>query len=139
MDIREITTNLEDKIKYFNIFKSLVNKETPKPKSLEEIEQKVLTQQVDKMYYGLEVNYLFSEILFSLNFVKQYYPKIESEIIEEFHKEHVDKQYKRKFSIEKDTIVETDKGFLERKRKEVLDSGSFKKLVEFFEGQQSSQ
>lgn len=139
MDIQNIIIDLEDKIKYFNTFKNIVNKETPKPKTLEDIEQKVLSQQVDKMYYNLEINYLFSEIIFSLNFIKQYHPKVESDVIEDFYKEHADKQYKRRFSLEKNTIVETDKGFLERQRKEVLESGSFKKLVEFFEGQQSSQ
>lgn len=134
MELKDkMVIDVEDKIQVFNRFTDiLTNKEFTKPTSIKEIEEKVLAEQVDKTFYNVEVNYLFSEIMFSIAFLKRSF-KVESEILNKFYLDNIDKVYKRKFSIEGDDIVETEVGFLQKNRDELLNSEQFKNIKEFLE------
>lgn len=131
MNKEAIIIDIEDKISYLKKFNNLIPKQLTKPTSIEEIKEKVLTEQVDKIFYLTEYQYLFSEIMFSIQLLKSF-TKIESSIINDFYEENSNKVYKRRFYIENDKILESEKGFLENQRKQV-DTESFQKLVKFFE------
>lgn len=126
--------DIEEKITYFNQYtESIKNKmKDETPKSIEEVKEKVLNNKVDIMLYNIEASYLFSEIMFSIMFLKSF-TVIESEIINKFIEENKEKIYKRRFHLEKGEIVENEVGFLEKQRAKVLESEEFKKTVEMLE------
>lgn len=126
--------DIEEKITYFNQYtESIKNKmKDETPKSIEEVKEKVLNNKVDIMLYNIEASYLFSEIMFSIMFLKSF-TVIESEIINKFIEENKEKIYKRRFHLEKGEIVENEVGFLEKQRAKVLESEDFKKTVEMLE------
>lgn len=126
--------DIEEKIIYFNKFVELSNKsKVDEPKTMEDVQEKVLSEKVDKLLYSTETSYLFSEIIFSILFLKQFTTVNESEIISKFLEEKGSLLYKRKFHIKGDEIMENEKGFLEKNRKLILESEEFKKTVEFLE------
>ena len=126
--------DIEEKIIYFNKFVELSNKsKVDEPKTMEDVQEKVLSEKVDKLLYSTETSYLFSEIIFSILFLKQFTTVNESENISKFLEEKGPLLYKRKFHIKGDEIMENEKGFLEKNRKLILESPEFKKTVEFLE------
>lgn len=126
--------DIEEKINYFNQYtesiKSKMKDESPK--SIEEVKEKVLNNKVDIMLYNIEASYLFSELMFSIMFLKSF-TVIDSEIINKFIEDNKEKIYKRRFHLEKGEIVENEVGFLEKQRAKVLESEDFKKTVEMLE------
>mgnify|MGYP001272963909 FL=1 len=126
--------DIEEKIIYFNKFVELSNKsQVDEPKTMEDVQEKVLSEKVDKLLYSTETSYLFSEIIFSILFLKQFTTVNEFEIISKFLEEKGSLLKKRKFHIKGEEIMENEKGSLEKNRKLILESPEFKKTVEFLE------
>lgn len=131
--ISSIVIDLEDKILKFKEFnKAMSDIVHSAPKTIEEAQEKVLAEQVDKLLYSREASFLFSEIIFGISMLKSF-STIESEIINKFWEETKDSFYKRRFHIENGKIKENENGFLEKQRRIILDSEQFKKTVEYLE------
>lgn len=127
-----MVSDIESKIQFFNEFVRIMSLNTVEPKSLEELQDRVLKEKVDNMLYSREASYLFSEIIFSITFLRSF-AKIESEIISEFLKEKSDSFYKRRFHIKDEKIMENEEGFLDKQRNQILDSPEFKRTMEMLE------
>lgn len=119
---------LETKILHFEKFSKVVAERTKNIKELKEPNQETLNKKVDVLMYNTEVSYLFSELLILTSLVLQLNLKT-SEIINTFKETYKDSIYKRKFSIEGEDIVETEKGFLEKARLEYGNS-QFMRVLE---------
>lgn len=105
-------------------------KDLVKDKSPEELENVLLHVYVDTILYNKDLQILFFKLITNIETYIEFSNEDLPSEISEFYNEMKTWSPKRVFMIEKDDLVETETGTLEKARKEFLESDFFKGLLQ---------
>lgn len=98
-------------------------------KSIESLEEMLIGIYVDNILYNKQLQILFAKLITSIELYKEFSGESLSEGVEKFYKEMSGWMPKNIFVVQKGELVETEKGVLDRARKEFLDSDFFKNIL----------
>lgn len=105
-------------------------KDLVKDKSPEELENVLLHVYVDTILYNKDLQILFFKLITNIETYMEFSKEDLPSEISEFYNQMKTWSPKRVFMIEKDDLVETETGTLEKARKEFLESDFFKGLLQ---------
>lgn len=115
--------------------KAITDKETSvqdivKDKSFDEIKDVLLHIYVDAILYNKDLQILFFRLITNIETYLEFSKEPLSEEIFTFYSEMKNWSPKRVFVIEKEDLVETEPGSLDKARKDFLESDFFKGMLE---------
>lgn len=115
--------------------KAITDKQTSvqdivKDKSFDEIKDVLLHIYVDAILYNKDLQILFFRLITNIETYLEFSKEPLSEEISTFYSEMKNWSPKRIFVIEKEDLVETESGNLEKARKDFLESDFFKGMLE---------
>lgn len=98
-------------------------------KSIEELQTVLTHTYVDTLLYNKELQFLFVKVINAVEMYKSLENEPLSKEVEDFYKDMKQWMPKRMFAIEKNELVEVEKGLLEEERKKFLEGEFFQRLL----------
>ncbi len=98
-------------------------------KSIDELQTVLTHTYVDTLLYNKELQFLFVKVVNAIEMYKSLVSEPLADEIEEFYKSMRQWMPKRMFTVEKDELVEVEKGLLDKERKNFLEGEFFQRIL----------